>query len=303
MKEWVTDDSGLKVCDVRDFLKMKVPPRDMLMSPWLESSSLAMIYAARGVGKTHVALNVAHALATGGNFLSWSVAKAMPVLYVDGEMPASAMQKRIGEIIKATGKEPEPDMFRFVSRDMQPLADMPNLARIEGQTVISDNIGDARVVILDNLSSLIYGAKENEAEGWEPVAQWAIRERARGRSLIFIHHAGKNGDQRGSSKREDLLDVVLQLKWPDGYQRQEGARFEVHFGKCRSLFGNDARPFEARLGMDENGKAEWTTDRIGNDPQLLALREQGKSLAEIGKQLGCNKSTVKRKLDKLSNAA
>lgn len=303
MKDWKTDDSALNVCDVRDFLKMEIPPRDLLMSPWLESASLAMVFAARGVGKTHFAINIAHALATGGSFLKWTTAKAVPVLYVDGEMPAPAMQERLEGVIKATGIEPEPGMFRMVSRDLQRFNDMPNLASAEGQRVISDSVGDARVIILDNLSSLIHGAKENEAEGWEPVAQWAIRERSKGRTLIFVHHAGKNGDQRGSSKREDLLDVVIRLQRPGDYRPQDGARFEVHFGKARSLFGEAVAPFEAQLAEGEDGKAEWIVTDAEDHSQLLSLQAQGLSLAKMGEVLGCDKSTVKRRLDRLKAAA
>ena len=303
MKGWETDDPALKVCDVRDFLKMDIPPRDLLMSPWLESASLAMIYAARGVGKTYFALNIAHALSTGGGFLKWTTTKAVPVLYVDGEMPAPAMQERLDGIIKATGKEPEPGMFRMVSRDLQRFNDMPNLAGSEGQQVISDNVSDARVIILDNLSSLIHGAKENDSEGWEPVAQWAIRERSKGRTLIFVHHAGKSGDQRGSSKREDLLDVVIKLQRPGDYRPQDGARFEVHFGKARSLFGDAVAPFEAQLAEGEDGKAEWIVTDAEDHSQLLNLKAQGFSLAKMGEVLGCDKSTVKRRLDKIRDAA
>jgi hypothetical protein len=40
-------------------LSREIPPRKIILSPWLPSQGLAMIYAARGVGKTHVALEVA----------------------------------------------------------------------------------------------------------------------------------------------------------------------------------------------------------------------------------------------------
>ena len=299
MNDWETEDSALTVCDVMDFVKMDIPPRDLLLSPWLESASMAMIYASRGVGKTHFALNIAHALATGGAFLNWTAAQAVPVLYIDGEMPAPDMQARLNAIFAATGREPEPGMLRLVSRDLQRFNDMPNLAGTEGQQVISANMGDARVVILDNLSSLIHGAKENEAEGWEPVAQWAIRERSKGRTLIFIHHAGKGGGQRGTSKREDLLDVVIKLQRPGDYRPQDGARFEVHFEKARSLYGDAVAPFEAKLLADHSGKLGWSVTEAGDYSRLLELHAQGLSLETIGQLIGCDKSTVKRRLDRL----
>ena len=46
----------LNITNVFDFVKMTLPPRENILSPWLPVQGLAMIYAPRGVGKTHVAL-------------------------------------------------------------------------------------------------------------------------------------------------------------------------------------------------------------------------------------------------------
>jgi putative DNA primase/helicase len=44
--------------------------------------------------------------------------------------------------------------------------------------------------------------RENEAESWSPVADWVLHLRRRGIAVILIHHGGKNGQQRGTSKRK-----------------------------------------------------------------------------------------------------
>ena len=46
--------------------------------------------------------------------------------------------------------------------------------------------------------------------------EWILYLRAKGKSVIFVHHAGKNGKQRGSSRREDVLDTVIFLKKYNG---------------------------------------------------------------------------------------
>ena len=63
---------SLRVIGLTQFVNEKLRPREHLLSPWLLSQSLNMIYAWRGVGKTHVALGIAYAVATGGNFLKRS---------------------------------------------------------------------------------------------------------------------------------------------------------------------------------------------------------------------------------------
>ena len=73
--------------------------------------------------------------------------------------------------------------------------------------------------------------------------------------MLYVHHAGKGGDQRGTSRREDVLDTVIQLKRPEDYFASEGARFIATFTKARGLFGADAAPIDARL--NPNGRWTW----------------------------------------------
>ena len=78
-----------------DFLAMEFPPRRMLLAPWLPMGGLAMLFAPRGVGKTHIALEVAYAVATASSFLRWHAPEPHPVLIIDGEMPAGTLQERL----------------------------------------------------------------------------------------------------------------------------------------------------------------------------------------------------------------
>ena len=68
-----------------------------------------------------------------------------------------------------------------------------------------------------------------------PIQKWALRQRSKGKSMAFIHHAVKSGPQRGTSRRRDALDTEIALKRPSDYKGDQGARFEVHFEKARGL--------------------------------------------------------------------
>ena len=222
----------LVVVNAHDLLGRDLPLREKLLAPWLEPQSLCMVHAWRGIGKTHFALGVAYALASGGEFLDWRALAPVPTLYIDGEMPGPALKDRVARIAASNDAEPAPGYLRFITPDLQPDGVMPNLASYEGQQAIETVLGDARVIVIDNLSCLVRGGKENEAESWQPVADWALRMRATGRSVLFIHHSGKGGQQRGTSKREDLLDVVIALQRPKDYVPDQGARFLVQFEKA-----------------------------------------------------------------------
>ena len=278
---------------IGDLLAMELPRREPLLAPWLPEQGLAMIHAYRGVGKTHVSLGIAVAVASGGAFLNWQAPKPAGVLFLDGEMPARTLQERLAAIIAREDKEPvEP--LRIITPDLQPLG-MPNLATLEGQEAIEPHLEGVRLVIVDNISTLCRGGRENEAESWLPVQEWALGLRARGFAVLFIHHSGKGGNQRGTSKREDVLDTVIALRRPADYTPEQGATFEVHYEKARGCMGDDVRAFEAQLRPEG-----WLTRTLEESltEKVAALLREGHTQTDIAEELGVNRSTVYRHMKK-----
>ena len=283
----------LRVVDAAELLALQIPPREMLLSPWLTGQSLSMIYGWRGVGKTHVSLGLAYALASAGAIFGWHAAKPRRVLFLDGEMPAVALQERLARL--AESSEHEAASLRFLTPDLQSRG-MPNLCSPAGQQAIAEIVGDAEVIVVDNLATIARGGRENESDSWQPVAAWALEQRAAGRSVVFLHHSGKSGAQRGTSAREDILDTVLALRRPSDYEPKQGARFEVHYEKARGLAGDATDPFEASLHVDAQGRQHWQCKPIAaaNSDRILELKELGLSQSEIAQELGVNRSTVCR---------
>jgi hypothetical protein len=291
------EQSDLIVVDAAGLLSAELPERETLLEPWLTTQSLCMLYAWRGVGKTHVALGIAYALASGGEFLRWRAPAAVPTLFIDGEMPGAALRDRLAAIVASADREPPAGFMRFITPDLQ-RGPMPDLATPEGQARIEKVIGDAKVIIVDNLSCLVRSARENEADDWRPFADWALRQRARGRSVLLVHHAGKGGQQRGTSRREDLLDCVIALRRPTDYRPEQGARFILEFQKYRSRPGEDIRSFEAALETDATGRQVWTVRDCEDalDDQVIELAKLGLKQADIARELGVHRSTILRTL-------
>lgn len=289
-------ESPKKICAVgiAEFLKHEFPPRENILAPWLPTQGLCMIHAPRGIGKTFVALNIAFAVSTGDVFLRWQAPKARGVLYLDGELPAVVIQERFSRIITSADKEPTASL-KIITPDLQS-SGMPDLATIEGQKDVEPHLEDISLLIVDNVSTLCRAGRENEAESWLPVQEWALRLRSRGISVVFIHHAGKDGNQRGTSRREDILDTVINLSRPGDYSPEEGARFEVHFKKSRGIYGDDVKPFEAKLITGPDGKHLWgmkdleesLTEKVAN------LLNDGIPQNEIADLLKVSKGTVSK---------
>ena len=266
----------------------------MVLDPIIPEKGLVLLYAMRGTGKTHVALGIAHAVATGGTFLNWRAPQPRRVLVVDGEMPVADLRSRLQAIAAGSSVAAAPGMLRVLAGDLMEDG-IGNLADPEVQRKLERCLDGVELVILDNLASLVVGAHENDADAWLSIQRWLLRLRRRGISVIVVHHAGKNGEQRGISNREDLLDTSISLRRPADYSPAEGARFEVHVAKGRALRGAPALPFEATLGA-EQGRAVWTVRGIADieSARVAALLAEGMSIRDIAEETGIPKSTVHR---------
>ena len=282
-----------------ELLNRDIKPREFVIEPLLHERGLAMVFAWRGVGKTWFALGLGYAIATGGKYLKWTAKKPRRVLHVCGEMPAADLKERFEKVVAATNdKPPEPGFFRIISADLHERG-ISDLATPQGQAAMDAALGDADVIIFDNVSTLFRTGQENELESWVPVQNWLLKLRREGRAVVIIHHSNKAKAQRGTSKREDVLDVVLNLREPSDYEPSEGARFEVHFEKARGLSGTNAvSAFEAKLEM-RGGAAIWTMRGIEDArlTEILEMKGEGMSVRKIAAELRISKSTVQRALN------
>lgn len=232
-----------------ELIAARLPAREAILEPILATKSLALLYGPRGLGKTFVALAIAWAAASGTSFLGWRAHRPHRVLYVDGEMAAVDMQQRLRRL------GPAPPSLDFMLADLQ--AGMPDLGDSEGQLRLMEGWGHPELVVLDNLASLV-GQKSGDPDGWTGLQRFLALQRRFGRAVLLVHHANKRGFQRGTNRREDMLDLVMAMRRPADYAARQGARFEIHFEKARGLTGDALDPIEVQLLADT---AEPTPDK------------------------------------------
>lgn len=266
---------------VRDFLTMDLPVLEYVIEPLFTKQGRGMIYSPRGGGKTFVTMQLAHAVAVGlPEFFVWPIPKRRPVVYVDGEMHAAMLQERQRDIarINGLGELPENNFLRLITRDVQKDA-RPKVNTQIGRAQIEAHLSPGDVLILDNISSLSPSSDEQETEDWAQIEDWFSDLCWHGVSVLFVHHAGKGGDQRGTSKREDLLDFVLKMRAPSDYEMQEGLRTQLHLTKLRGnpVKGIYGQPFEVALRKDPDGNLTWFTRQLKD-----LLREQARSMLADG---------------------
>lgn len=249
----------LRALSVAELLTMEIVKPSMILNPIIPYKGLCMLYAARGIGKTFLSLSMAYAIASGISMLEgrWNAPGARKVLLVDGEMPLFTLQERMLKMIPAEAdKGLLGRNLRLLSQDDQEFG-IPDLVTPKGQALLEEHLDGVELVIFDNISSLFRSYKENDADSWSPIQEWLLYLRRLNISVLLVHHANKGGDQRGTSRKEDVLDTSIMLKLPQGYSPEEGVNFEVHYTKHRHFFGDEARPFSAQVSK----RCKWTAGR------------------------------------------
>lgn len=285
----------LKSITAADFVRLKVPPRQYVFSPFLPIGGLAEIYARTGVGKTTFALALSVAAATGKDFFSWQVKQPWNVLYVDGEMSTQEMQERLTVTSTHFGQPTNKlTNLRLICRDRFQ-SGIPDIGSTIGQSWFDDDAAWADIIFLDNISCLWWSGRENDADAWSVIQQWLLKLKANGKSIIILHHSGKNGSSRGTSRRQDNLDTVIRLERPLSYTESEGAKFEVHFDKTRSFAGLKAEPIGMQYQSDGT-QASWSSFKITNEREVevAKLLQSGMKQKEVADHLQISQGQVSK---------
>jgi len=267
-------------------LAAELPERTPILDPILATKSLALLYGPRGLGKTFVALGIARAAAAGESFLGWTSKRPHRVLYVDGEMAAADIRARLA----AFGPAPPTLEFMLADLNRGPLLDLAD-PRSQGRLMAA--WGDPELVVLDNLASLA-GLRTGDPDRWSELQRFLMALRRVGLAVLMVHHANKKGLQRGSSRREDMLDLVMAMRRPPGWRPADGTSFEIHFEKARNLPATALEPIGARL-EERAGRLHWRWATADEDPRLarlVALCEQGLSVPRIGERLGLSRTVA-----------
>ena len=267
-----------------DDLRMNdFPEKRRILSPWLSEQSIVLVAGWRGVGKTWFALAVIDAITRGISFGPWNTETSVPCWYIDGEMAIQDVQERFRILGISRGNSKEKLLvysdFRANSLGL-PKANLLNPAWREWVRNKALDWG-IKVIVLDNLSSLCPGIDENSKKEWDPINQWLLELRFNGVSTIMLHHTNKVGGQRGTSGREDNVDISILLTLPTDYSPEDGARFIVKFSKSRIRHQDLSLITDMELHLkDINGELRWVSNSIKGKNKLEVLRLLSNGIAQ-----------------------
>jgi hypothetical protein len=293
--EWLAHLSKA-ICPSSGLAQLTVPPREAIPGEWFKEGDLGFIYGARGLGKTWLALHLARQCAEGGKVATWKVHKPRRVLYVDGEMALDGIRERDTALSTAV----ENGMFYLQHEALFHLSGkVLNLTNSTVQTALLEQCQREKieVLILDNLSCLFTGMKENDADAWEMVLPWLLELRRRRIAVIIIAHAGRNGFMRGTSRREDAAFWVIQLtEANDVCEIQNGARFVARFVKNRNATEANCPPLEWHFQLPKGAiRANVTWKSLSTGQIFRQWIENGvTSATDIADEMSISKGQVSK---------
>ena len=303
-------DRKLVAVDLIDFLAMTLDRVDFIIEPLLPMSNSAMIFSTTGAGKTYIMLYMAYCVAAGRpDCFVWNIPEARPVCYVDGEMDAPTLQERTQQIVRGFIGEnlARAGYFKLITPDLQKKFP-PRINTKEGRARIEDHCTEGGLLVLDNIVTLCPGGDEKESEDWAVIQEWILYLRRKRIATFLVQHAGKSGDQIGTSKKEIQLSCNLKLRTASDYTPEDGLRVEARLTKLRRR-GKDnrweprwAQPFEIVLRVEAD-TATFTTRPMKDilKKRALELLVNGAHPKEVMDSTGLDRFTVYRLRAKLKS--
>ena len=282
------------------FLGMAIPERPALIGDWFREGDLGFVFAPRGVGKTWFTHALIAALTSGRDVGGWAVPSSVRVCLLDGEMPPGDVQERLTRLgVKGDKLTVLSHQFLFDigGRSFQ-------LSEPEQRAALLDFCATEkiRVLVIDNLSS-VSNISENDNDEWPALGDWLLDFRRRGIAVIVVHHAGRNGQMRGMSRREDPAFWVIRLD--DSRVRTattEGARFVVTFTKARNS-RQWPTPTDWHVTSDEDGNLAINYEIADNAALVLqAIKDGLNQCSDIAAELDLSKGAVSKLAHRLESS-
>lgn len=296
------DALSRSVISAADLMTRCLPERTKLLGEWFREGDLGFVFAPRGVGKTWWAFDLACAVSGRGAMGDWHAPYPVKTLYVDGEMPPEQIRERI----KGMGGE-KCALFvlnhQILFDESERSLNITNQAVQEALTAYC--VREAiKVLVLDNLSSLASGMAENDGDEWEKVLAWLLDLRRRGIAVVIVHHAGRNGLMRGTSRREDAAFWIVSLaETKDTGGDPRGARFVSRFTKRRNA--QDQIPaiewhYQTDPTTGEVRRSYKVADNLGILRQMVV--DGITSCSDLAEEMGISKGQVSKLAKQAMNA-
>ena len=208
------DEMLSMLVDWKTFWSLEHATEEWLAKPLIAKGRQTALFAGAKTGKSWLTLNVVAALASGKPILGQPAQPPIHCLYLDYEMIESDLYERLEQF----GYTEDDDLSHL---HYALIPNLPPLNTTEGASAIMKlvELTKAEVVVIDTTGRAIDG-EENSADSYREFARTTGLSLKRANvACVRTDHAGKDGGkkqgQRGSSAKNDDVDIVYRLDKSD----------------------------------------------------------------------------------------
>lgn len=262
------------------------PKPEWLCEPLFAAGRAHALYAGAKTGKSYLVLAACAALATGQAFLDMPAGNPRHVLYVDYEMTLEDVRDRLEEF----GYSPTDDLSHL---HYALLPSLPPLDTEEGGEALLDaaRATESEFVVIDTTSRSVAG-EENDADTFRTFYRCTgLVLKQAGIGWLRLDHAGKDTTkgQRGSSSKNDDVDIVLRLERTEGGQKVTATHRRMSwFPEVTDIAVDDSggtttfqRPQGGSYAEGTRAAAEKLI-AAGYDPDVHGQREAARMFRDAG---------------------
>ena len=184
---------------------------DWIAYPLIARARQTALFAVAKVGKSYLSLACTAALATGKPIFGRPAQAPVHVLYLDYEMTQGDLMERL-ETLGYTDKDDLTHLHYALIPSLPPLNTYEGAAEVMKLVELTSS----QVVVIDTTGRAVEG-EENSADTYREFARTTgLCLKAAGVALLRTDHAGKDKGktqgQRGSSAKNDDVDIVYHLQ-------------------------------------------------------------------------------------------
>ena len=187
--------------------KFEMNSRACLLSPWLSAPGLYLTHGYPNTGKTHLALGISCAVASGSKFLKWSAGTPGRVLFVDNELGKVNLRAILTDCKSSMDVEDKSLPIRFMS-PVIPYGGSLDLSTRPGLETLEEDVvnNDIDLIVLNTVASLCH-SKQGKLKAW------CLRMCDQGKAVLVIRadYRGKRGTKTFRPDRKDLFDAIIQM--------------------------------------------------------------------------------------------
>lgn len=301
-EDTINEGAGVKKFSLRDTLitskdlvSRNLPARPKILGEWMREGDLGYVFAPRGHGKTWLTMLIGNAVAENKTLGEWTAGERIRrVVYFDAEMNLPDVQARaklIGIDSTAFAWLQNEVVFERLRRGL-------NIAEAVDQAAILEMLDDGDVFIIDNLSTAASGMAENDNDAFDDIKRWLLELRGRKITVLIVHHAGRNGQMRGASRREDMAHWIISLKDDSG----DGAMksWVTHFQKCRNCQATEAPSLRWTIKTNDESLTYTCEKHSGPEAMFALIRDGVEKASDLAEEMGVTTGCISKWAKKLA---